>query len=133
LKDLKAQLAKGETDPLITFGSKGPEQVRSIPLLHITRRVCDEILHASLKTTLAEIESGIDQDLKPRSALLTGWKAEGVVTIDHQKAEIKNVIGILEGEGKLADETIVIGAHYDHLGFGGSNSLSPGVKEIHNG
>jgi hypothetical protein len=33
----------------------------------------------------------------------------------------------------LADETIVIGAHYDHLGFGGNGSAAPGVHEIHNG
>jgi Zn-dependent M28 family amino/carboxypeptidase len=39
----------------------------------------------------------------------------------------------LEGEGPHADETIVIGAHYDHLGYGGDGSLQPGSKDIHNG
>jgi len=32
------------------------------------------------------------------------------------KTTIKNVVAVLEGEGPLAHETIVIGAHYDHLG-----------------
>ena len=38
---------------------------------------------------------------------------------------LRNVIGVLEGEGMLADETIVIGAHYDHLGYGPSGPGSP--------
>jgi len=34
---------------------------------------------------------------------------------------------------KGADKTIVIGAHYDHLGMGGSGSLNAGDPAIHNG
>jgi Peptidase family M28 len=30
--------------------------------------------------------------------------------------KLKNVVGMFEGHGPLAEETIVIGAHYDHLG-----------------
>jgi hypothetical protein len=43
------------------------------------------------------------------------------------------VIGVLEGSGPLADETIVVGAHYDHLGRGGPGSLAFRSSEIHNG
>ncbi len=49
-------------------------------------------------------------------------------------AAVKNVIGILPGRGNLARESVVIGAHYDHLGLGGFGSLdadSTGV--VHNG
>ncbi len=46
---------------------------------------------------------------------------------------MKNVIGVLEGSGALADETIVIGAHYDHVGMGGAGSLARGSHEVHNG
>ncbi|OYV80382.1 MAG: aminopeptidase, partial [Planctomycetia bacterium 21-64-5] len=45
----------------------------------------------------------------------------------------KNVVAVLEGEGPHADETIVVGAHYDHLGMGGEGSLAAGVQEVHNG
>ena len=41
-----------------------------------------------------------------------------------------NVIGYLDNTQK---ETVVIGAHYDHLGYGHSGSLHDGDKEIHNG
>jgi hypothetical protein len=45
-----------------------------------------------------------------------------------------NVIGIVPGiDPRLADQAVVIGAHYDHLGFGGRGSLVPGERAIHNG
>jgi len=42
----------------------------------------------------------------------------------------RNVLGFLPGQ---TDEVMVIGGHYDHLGWGGEGSLAPGVHEIHNG
>jgi len=42
----------------------------------------------------------------------------------------RNVLGFLNNK---VENTIVIGAHYDHLGYGGQGSLHRGDKEIHNG
>lgn len=43
----------------------------------------------------------------------------------------RNVIGYINND---ADKTIVIGAHYDHLGYGGDGSLYRGdEKQVHNG
>ena len=45
-----------------------------------------------------------------------------------------NVAGLVRGtDPALADEAIVIGAHYDHLGWGGMGSLAPGDSAVHNG
>ena len=45
-----------------------------------------------------------------------------------------NVVGILRGsDPAVADQAIVLGAHYDHLGWGGPGSLSPDERAIHNG
>ena len=41
-----------------------------------------------------------------------------------------NVIGFINNE---AINTVIIGAHYDHLGFGGDESLYRGEPKIHNG
>jgi len=41
-----------------------------------------------------------------------------------------NVIGFIDNK---ASTTVVIGAHYDHLGMGGESSLFRGEPEIHNG
>jgi hypothetical protein len=43
-----------------------------------------------------------------------------------------NVIGLLKGSGEHGEEHLIVGAHYDHLGYGGSGSLSQ-EKAIHNG
>jgi hypothetical protein len=46
----------------------------------------------------------------------------------------RNVLGAIAGaDPALSREWVVIGAHYDHLGEGGSGSLAPGEKAIHNG
>ncbi|HJR15618.1 MAG TPA: M28 family peptidase [Gemmatimonadales bacterium] len=47
----------------------------------------------------------------------------------------KNVIGILPGRDPvLRNQTVVIGAHYDHLGHGGFGSLDPdSTGVVHNG
>ena len=42
----------------------------------------------------------------------------------------KNVVAFLDNG---ADYTVVIGAHYDHLGYGSSGSLHRGEPAIHNG
>jgi hypothetical protein len=42
----------------------------------------------------------------------------------------RNVVGFIDNG---QPNTIVIGAHYDHLGYGESGSLHAGEKEIHNG
>ena len=43
----------------------------------------------------------------------------------------KNIIGYIDNKAK---NTIIIGAHYDHLGYGNENSLHRGEKNlIHNG
>ncbi|MCP4801576.1 MAG: M20/M25/M40 family metallo-hydrolase [Flavobacteriaceae bacterium] len=43
----------------------------------------------------------------------------------------RNVLGFIDNK---SDQTIVIGAHYDHLGYGGEGSLFRGdEKAIHNG
>lgn len=45
-----------------------------------------------------------------------------------------NVFGVLPGQGRLADEWVVIGAHYDHLGDGHFGSRSPEFAgEVHPG
>ena len=49
-------------------------------------------------------------------------------------ASVKNVVGLIPGRGRLAEETVVLGAHYDHLGLGGPGSLDPdSVGVVHNG
>ncbi len=47
-----------------------------------------------------------------------------------RQGEGRNVIGYIDNK---APTTVVIGAHYDHLGMGGGGSLHAGEPAIHNG
>lgn len=55
---------------------------------------------------------------------------EAVIGTDGAGITGRNVVGFLD---KKSDKTIIIGAHFDHLGMGGSGSLHRGDSAIHNG
>ncbi len=62
--------------------------------------------------------------------LAIGRDAEGNVI----NAPISNIGGILPGVGELAGEVVIIGAHYDHIGYGDIGSRAPARRgEIHPG
>jgi len=74
--------------------------------------------------------------LEPHMGLLSEGKSVDArleVQLEHEKSQAFNVVGLLEaGEGRLPG-AIVIGAHYDHLGYGGRHSLAPDSREPHLG
>jgi hypothetical protein len=122
-------------DELVSFKAmaKGISTV-SIPFVQIKRSVLQDVLNKIDKQGLEDIEKAIDADLKPHSRVLQGWTVDLDVKIKRKEVMVKNVIGVLEGEGPLAQETVVVGAHYDHLGYGGRGSLAKDKKkDIHHG
>jgi len=133
LKRLNEQVASHDSDPLDKFGSNGTPSAGAIPVLQVKRSVIDSVLIVALGKRLADIEKQIDETGKPASAPLMNWTADITANVDMKMASVKNVIGVLPGKGSLADETVVVGAHYDHLGYGGDGSLQVGSRDIHNG
>jgi hypothetical protein len=134
VKKYAEALAKAQ-DPLLGFDGAGRDasEGRNFPVLAVRRGAIDQVVQAVAGKSLAQLEAEIDKGPTPRSRELAGWKAVGEVAVEREESPVKNVVAVLEGEGPHADETIVIGAHYDHLGFGGTGSAAPGVHEIHNG
>ncbi len=57
------------------------------------------------------------------------------VSADIKKQDLMtdNVGAILRGKGKLADQYIVIGSHYDHVGYGYFGSRTGAVGKLHPG
>lgn len=113
-----------------------------LPLAFVKRSVIDEILAKSpLKSddkafkNLKEFEDNADKELQPASQAIVGHKASYTAKFKIPTVTTHNVVGVIEGEGPNADETIVIGGHYDHLGYGFYGSRAPRDKrgEIHNG
>ncbi len=131
---LDDEKANSKTDPLLKFkNSVGEGSGRDFPVLHCRRKKLNQAVEGALNTDLTVLEKEIDEGPTPHSRELTGWRIKGRTDIKRDQTTIKNVVGVLEGEGPQADETIVIGAHYDHLGRGADGSLAPLSHEIHNG
>lgn len=130
---------KAKKDPFAPQGSVNLTRQKMV-FAHLTQDAANRLLgkrpiksgDTSL-TSVEAIETHIDGDLKPISQTLEGWTARYRGEFVSEEAETVNVAGVIEGSGPLADETIVIGAHYDHLGFGGMGSRRPGDKSVHNG
>jgi hypothetical protein len=104
-------------------------------VLFLQRGALDGIVKSATGSDLAQLEQAIEKGPTPQSRPLTGWRIKGEITVEHTLAEVKNVVAVLDGEGALAHENIVIGAHYDHVGRGGpgSGAIDPNSNEIHNG
>ena len=128
-----SKLRDKKMDRVLSLKEAGSRNRAEIPVFFAARAAVEPLIKASLDTDLESLERAIDQDLKPCSAPLIGCTAKGAADIVVREWEVKNVVGVLEGTGPLADETIIIGAHYDHLGSGGAGSLAPWTVDIHNG
>jgi hypothetical protein len=118
-----------------------PQAGGRIPAFHVKRSLVETMLRASADKELSAIEADIDRDAKPQSIDLKGWTISFELKMHRAKdaIQVKNVVGVLEGNGPLAKETVVLGAHYDHLGYGGVGGsmavLRDGLKKmaIHHG
>ncbi|HLF20337.1 MAG TPA: M28 family peptidase [Bacteroidota bacterium] len=103
-----------------------------IPTINITRATADRILQSSL----GDIQKEINQTKSPKSFLVKGVSLSIEADVQETRELTENVVGFLEGNDvRLKEEVLVIGAHYDHLGYGGegSGSLKPDTVAIHNG
>lgn len=96
--------------------------------------IADRLLKRA-NTTLRRQKAAIDASLQSASLSLPGVEAELGVALEKVFGDARNVVGVLSGtHPKLRGEAVVIGAHYDHLGYGGITSLAPhSGRQVHNG
>ena len=103
--------------------------------MSVTRALVDEFLHPA-GLSVKEFQEGIVKSRQPHSMSLVGTSITVRSDVEEIPNRSANVIGLLEGNDPvLKDEVVVIGAHYDHLGYGGegSGSLKPDTVAIHHG
>jgi hypothetical protein len=117
---------------LIPFSRRYPFGAK-IPVMQVKPAVADAMLKQGGQTDLKTLESQIDESLQPHSLPLKDVKAAMSAGIKQTSKQVENVTAMLPGTGPHADEYVVIGAHYDHLGHGGPGSLSPWSHGIHHG
>ena len=92
-------------------------------------------LFAGSGFTLSEVQQALDRgDVDAGSFPLTGI-ATLSVNLQRTPGSGANVIGILPAaDGSVTPPYVAVGAHYDHLGMGGSGSLNPhGPAAVHPG
>lgn len=105
-----------------------------LPVVVASRQAVDRVLALS-SLSVSRIEQSTMAKTPGTNRVMTG---EISISTDIVRREVPayNVIGVLEGSDPiLKNETIIIGAHYDHLGRGGegSGSLAPRSGDIHHG
>lgn len=121
---------KGATKTAIFDKNSAPY---SVPVIKISQKTADEILDK--KWTISEIEKVINTDKKPFFKV-TDFIVKGEASVLPKITMTQNVVGMVAGnDSKFKDEYIIVGAHYDHLGYGGpgSGSRMPDSIAVHHG
>lgn len=117
-------------DMLESVETSGQGQPVDIPVVHVTPDVADRMVKAgdpegrSLADLIASANEGSTiVDLAGVSASITSEIRREPILTD-------NIGAILPGRGDLADEFVVIGAHYDHLGRARFGTRFPGEMHL---
>ncbi len=119
-------------DKIPVLRNDDPESAAGISVVQVKTSVAQRWL-SGMGVSLEQFQKSVDRDLTPRSRASTGIQVRGTVSLRTTNAQGQNLAAVIPGSGPLAKEVVVIGAHYDHLGYGGQSSLRPGQRAVHNG
>jgi hypothetical protein len=119
-----------EPDWLLSFSITAAEPA-TIPVIQVKQTVVDQMLAANGSPNLKTLCDKIDATFAPQSVALNNSPVSGAVEIKILHAAVENVVGYLPG--KSADEYVVLGAHYDHLGLGQLGHMIGPAGSIYHG
>jgi len=114
--------------------AQGRSAAAVIVLLSEGQALPDPIMEErpSLRIPVLAISGAAAQ--RVRAAAEANRDARVTAVVEPRMVEARNVVALLPGsDPTLAREVVVVGAHYDHLGFGGDGSLAPDARAVHNG
>jgi hypothetical protein len=126
---------EGAQDTLYRFYYDRTPGNAGLPVVTVTQSVADRML-AGAKKKIKNLKDEIERTKKDNSFEVKGVKISCETELHEIIGKGVNVVGILEGnDASLRNDALVIGAHYDHLGWGGPNSgsLEPQIHAIHPG
>lgn len=106
-----------------------------IPVIHVRRDLLVNALIGATGLSWHELMETIDLENRPQSALADGLTLDIDISVEKELATGYNIIGIVPGaDPALANENVLVGAHYDHIGIGGPESNNPErYGEVHPG
>lgn len=116
----------------LDFGKREPNA--GFPAIQVKRNAADN-LFKNLDVTTKLLESQLNENLMPNSFELEA-NISANINLKKITSRTENVVALLEGsDPRLKDEYVVVGAHYDHLGYGGpgTGSRRPDTSAIHYG
>ena len=90
------------------------------------------IRRSYMQVGIPVVETTRDALLSAGMAGKGAWPCSLSVTVKPRTIRVKNVGAIRRGTTR-ANECVVMGAHYDHLGYGDIASSTPWRREVHNG
>ena len=120
-------------DQLIPRGGDGSFADSGIVAAQLSRTLAEKLFAAAGKD-LKTAQNALDKLETQGGFALTGVRVKMRVDLKKQTATGHNVLAWLRaGAADRLQGTVVVGAHYDHLGYGGEGSLGSGFEEIHPG
>jgi hypothetical protein len=125
----------GHSDHLAGRGLLADLQGIALPMMQVKRKVAEGMLETAGLPDLRTLQRELDRERRNSSEDLPGVIARGRGNVTSTAVRTRNVIGVLPGDGPLAEEYVVFGAHYDHVGVsaGGYPGLPGEYQFIHNG
>lgn len=115
-----------EDDTLPALRKNEPYRDSGLPIVQVTRDAAKTLFP---RTNFDLIQRSIDANEAPRSMPLGDTELHLAVALERSSVPVRNVGGMIPGD----DRVLVLGAHYDHLGYGQTGSNDPEPNVIHNG
>lgn len=135
VNEQRTRLKSGPLPAIETFESltsaTGPT---NIPVIMLTTERAEALVKAAdpRGRSLLDLRKLVDE--KGEIIELPGATVSVKTVVERQPIQTSNIGAILKGRGALADEYVVLGAHYDHIGYGKFGSMdSSGTGKIHPG
>jgi hypothetical protein len=120
-------------DELITLKYDNAGKIKDISAVQLKRNLADDMFR-NYNTDIFSIQKLIDSLKTPASFTLKNYSAKILTDVKEVRGTSVNIGAYIDaGNENFKDEYLVIGAHFDHLGWGGDNSLYMGEPSIHNG
>ncbi len=92
---------------------------RKVPIFSADYAVFKQLLKRAGKENPEQFAKQLEQQANVGPAIVPlGVTLSGEVELKSIKVTAYNIAAALPGRGALADQVVVVGAHYDHLGFG---------------
>ncbi|MEZ5070374.1 MAG: M28 family peptidase [Bacteroidales bacterium] len=113
----------------------GRQHPLHIPVIQLTRTAAGKLLLQAGLDSIGVLEAKLNESASPHSAR-TGVQVRASADLIPRSVETGNTVAILEGaDVVLKEEYVLLGAHHDHLGFGGpgSSSRTPDTVAVHYG